>query len=260
MRGFISRVLDFNGRELKKLQKTVDQVNTFAAEVAALDDQALQAKTPYFKALLSQGNSLEDILPEAFAVVREVAWRQLGMRPYDVQVLGGIALHQGRITEMRTGEGKTLAATMPAYLNALAGKGVHVVTVNDYLAERDSEWMGAIYRFLGLDVGLIISGMQPAERLISYNADITYGTNNEFGFDYLRDNMALSTGNIVQRPLNYAIIDEVDSILIDEARTPLIISGPQEAPVSEYRRFSELARSLRRIRTMKLMRRPGLSR
>ncbi len=246
MRGFISRVLDFNGRELKKLQKTVDQVNTFAAEVAALDDQALQAKTPYFKALLSQGNSLEDILPEAFAVVREVAWRQLGMRPYDVQVLGGIALHQGRITEMRTGEGKTLAATMPAYLNALAGKGVHVVTVNDYLAERDSEWMGAIYRFLGLDVGLIISGMQPAERLISYNADITYGTNNEFGFDYLRDNMALSTGNIVQRPLNYAIIDEVDSILIDEARTPLIISGPQEAPVSEYRRFSELARSLKK--------------
>ena len=246
MRGFISRMLDFNGRELKKLQKTVDQVNTFAAEVAALDDQALQAKTPYFKALLSQGNSLEDILPEAFAVVREVAWRQLGMRPYDVQVLGGIALHQGRITEMRTGEGKTLAATMPAYLNALAGKGVHVVTVNDYLAERDSEWMGAIYRFLGLDVGLIISGMQPAERLISYNADITYGTNNEFGFDYLRDNMALSTGNIVQRPLNYAIIDEVDSILIDEARTPLIISGPQEAPVSEYRRFSELARSLKK--------------
>ncbi len=245
MKKFINRFIDFNARELKKLQRTVDEINEYAEEMSGLSDEQLQAKTEYFKQKLATGETLEQILPEAFAVVREVDERVLGMRPYDVQVLGGIVLHQGRVAEMRTGEGKTLTATMPVYLNALAGKGVHVVTVNDYLAKRDSEWMGAVYRFLGLEVGLIISNMKPAERRISYQADVTHGTNNEFGFDYLRDNMSIQVDHLVQRPLHYAIIDEVDSILIDEARTPLIISGPQAAPVSEYRRFSDIARSLK---------------
>ncbi|QOR33687.1 preprotein translocase subunit SecA [Clostridium sp. 'deep sea'] len=246
MKKFISKFIDFNAKELKKLQKIVDKVNDFAEEMKSLSDDELKAKTPYFKNKLSQGESLDDILPEAFAVIREADKRVVGMYPYDVQVLGGIALHQGRVTEMRTGEGKTVTATMPVYLNALQGKGVHVVTVNDYLAKRDSEWVGNVYRFLGLSVGLVIAEVRDsASRRQAYNSDITFGTNNEYGFDYLRDNMAVHLEDLVQRDLHFALIDEVDSILIDEARTPLIISGPQEAPVSEYRKFTQIARVLK---------------
>lgn len=217
-----------NDRLIKKNQALVEKINELEAGIKQLSDQALQAKTGEFKTRLHKGESLDDLLPEAFAVVREASRRTLGMRHFDVQLLGGIFLHQGMITEMRTGEGKTLVATLPVYLNALAGKGVHVVTVNDYLAERDSQWMGEVYKFLRMSVGCILSRLEDHERKAAYAADITYGTNNEFGFDYLRDNMKFRLDQMVQRPYYYAIVDEVDSILIDEARTPLIISGPAE--------------------------------
>jgi len=234
MLGFIKQLLDDNAREIKKLTKEVERINALEPEMVKLSDQDLSAKTVEFKERVAKGESLDELLPEAFAVVREASKRVLGLRHFDVQLMGGIVLHQGRIAEMKTGEGKTLVATLPAYLNALTGKGVHIVTVNDYLAKRDSEWMGQIYRFLGLEVGLIVHGLDFAERKRSYNADITYGTNNEFGFDYLRDNMALHPDHLVQRELNYAIVDEVDSILIDEARTPLIISGQADKPTELY--------------------------
>lgn len=227
-----------NEKEIKKLQKTVDIINALEPSIEKLSDSELRSKTDEFKERLSKGETLDDILPEAFAVVREASKRTLNMRPFDVQVMGGIVLHQGRIAEMKTGEGKTLVATMPVYLNALTGQGVHIVTVNDYLAKRDSEWMGKIYNFLGLEVGLIVHDLDFEERKKAYNADITYGTNNEFGFDYLRDNMVLYKEHMVQRPLNYAIVDEVDSILIDEARTPLIISGQAEESTDIYYKFA----------------------
>ena len=234
------------GRVLKELAKIAEEVNTFESKISKLSDSELQAKTPEFKQRLSNGEDLDDLLPEAFAVVREAAKRTLGQRHYDVQLMGGAALHKGNIAEMKTGEGKTLVATLPAYLNALTGEGVHVVTVNDYLAERDSEWMGRVHRFLGLKVGVILASMSPAERREAYNADITYGTNNEFGFDYLRDNMAWNLEECVQRGHNYAIVDETDSILIDEARTPLIISGPADKPTKWYVEFANLVQKLER--------------
>lgn len=229
-----------NERELKHIQPIVEKINSLEPQIKALSDDQLKAKTPEFKQKLERGATLDDILPEAFAVAREASIRTLGMRHFDVQLVGGIVLHDGRIAEMKTGEGKTLVATLPVYLNALGGKGVHVITVNDYLARRDAEWMGIIYKFLGLSVGNIIHGMEDAERKWSYNADITYGTNNEFGFDYLRDNMKFSFENFVQRKLNYCIVDEVDSILIDEARTPLIISGPAEQSTQLYYTVNQL--------------------
>ena len=234
------------GKILRELSKIVDQVNAFEPSIVALSDEALRAKTAEFKSRLASGSTLDDLLPEAFAVVREAAKRTLGQRHYDVQLMGGAALHRGNIAEMRTGEGKTLVATLPSYLNALAGRGVHVVTVNDYLAERDSEWMGRIHRFLGLTVGVIVNSMTPAERRAAYNADITYGTNNEFGFDYLRDNMAWSLNDCVQRDHFFAVVDEVDSILIDEARTPLIISGPADKATKWYVEFANIADKLQR--------------
>ncbi|MDN5327235.1 MAG: preprotein translocase subunit SecA [Moorella sp. (in: firmicutes)] len=232
--GILRNLLDDNARDIKKLSRQVEAINALEPEIQALSDSDLQAKTPEFRRRLERGETLDELLPEAFAVVREASRRVLGMRHFDVQLMGGIVLHQGRIAEMKTGEGKTLVATLPAYLNALTGRGVHIVTVNDYLARRDSEWMGRIHRFLGLKVGLIVHGLDAAERREAYGADITYGTNNEFGFDYLRDNMALHPEEMVQRELNYAIVDEVDSILIDEARTPLIISGMAEKPTEMY--------------------------
>ena len=234
------------GKILRELSKVVDQVNAFEPAISALNDEALRAKTDEFKARFASGSTLDDLLPEAFAVVREAAKRTLGQRHYDVQIMGGAALHRGNIAEMRTGEGKTLVATLPSYLNALAGRGVHVVTVNDYLAERDSEWMGRIHRFLGLSVGVIVNSMTPAERRVAYNSDITYGTNNEFGFDYLRDNMAWSLDDCVQRDHFFAVVDEVDSILIDEARTPLIISGPADKATKWYVEFANIADKLQR--------------
>ena len=221
-------------REIKKFTNLVDQVMALEDSYRQLSDEALKAKTEEFKTRLSQGETLDDILVEAFAACREAADRVLGMRPYRVQVIGGIVLHQGRIAEMKTGEGKTLVAILPAYLNALSGKGVHIVTVNDYLAKRDSEWMGKVYRFMGLSVGLIVHGLTAAQRRAAYAADITYCTNNELGFDYLRDNMAIYKQEMVQRGHNFVIVDEVDSILIDEARTPLIISGQGEASTKLY--------------------------
>jgi preprotein translocase subunit SecA len=217
-----------NERELNKLKPIVEKINALEPQMQALSDQELKVKSRSLREVIDKGTSLDEILPEAFALVREASVRTLGMRHFDVQLIGGIVLHQGKIAEMKTGEGKTLAATLPAYLNALTGRGVHVVTVNDYLARRDTEWMGGIYRFLGLTVGTIVHGMDDAQRQQAYNADITYGTNNEFGFDYLRDNMKFSPESLVQREHHYAVVDEVDSILIDEARTPLIISGPVE--------------------------------
>ena len=234
------------GKILRELSKVVDQVNAFEPSIAPLSDDALRAKTTEFKSRFANGETLDDLLPEAFAVIREAAKRTLGQRHYDVQIMGGAALHRGNIAEMRTGEGKTLVATLPSYLNALAGRGVHVVTVNDYLAERDSEWMGRIHRFLGLTVGVIVNSMTPAERRAAYNADITYGTNNEFGFDYLRDNMAWSLEDCVQRDHFFAVVDEVDSILIDEARTPLIISGPADKATKWYVEFANIADKLER--------------
>jgi preprotein translocase subunit SecA len=234
------------GKILRDLGKIVDKVNSFEGSISPLSDDALRAKTEEFKKRLSAGETLDDILPEAFAVVREAAKRTLGQRHYDVQLMGGAALHLGNIAEMRTGEGKTLVVGFPSYLNALAGKGVHVVTVNDYLAERDSEWMGRIHRFLGLSVGVILNSMTPAERRAAYASDITYGTNNEFGFDYLRDNMAWSLEDCVQREHFFAVVDEVDSILIDEARTPLIISGPADKATKWYVEFANIATKLNR--------------
>lgn len=240
MIGFIKDWLDDNAREIKKMQRVVDQINSLEQKFSAMKDDRLKSMTGIFRERLEKGETLDDLLPEAFAVVREVSRRVLGMRHFDVQLIGGIVLHQGRIAEMKTGEGKTLVATLPVYLNALTGHGVHVVTVNDYLARRDSEWMGRIYSFLGLSVGLIVHGLDWEERRRAYLSDVTYGTNNEFGFDYLRDNMAHHPDQLVQRQLNYAIVDEVDSILIDEARTPLIISGQAEKSTDLYYKFARI--------------------
>ena len=245
--GVLDRILRAGeGKTLRKLEGIVKSVNAIEDDFVGLSDEELRALTAEFKERYANGESLDDLLPEAFATVREAAKRTLGQRHYDVQVMGGAALHLGNIAEMKTGEGKTLVATLPSYLNALAGKGVHVVTVNDYLAERDAEWMGRIHRFLGLEVGVILANMSPAERRIAYNADITYGTNNEFGFDYLRDNMAWSKEEMVQRGHHFAVVDEVDSILIDEARTPLIISGPADQATTWYAEFARIANLLRR--------------
>ncbi|MGD8757168.1 MAG: DEAD/DEAH box helicase, partial [Desulfobacterales bacterium] len=223
-----------NERELKRIRPQIERINAFEPAVQAMSDVELKAQTAKFKERIDQGEPLDDLLPEAFAAVREASVRTLNMRHFDVQLIGGIVLHEGKIAEMKTGEGKTLVATLPAYLNALTGKGVHIVTVNDYLARRDTEWMGHIYQFLGLSMGTIIHGLDDAERQAAYAADITYGTNNEFGFDYLRDNMKFDHKSLVQPQLNFAIVDEVDSILIDEARTPLIISGPAEKSTDLY--------------------------
>ena len=235
-----------NERELKRMGPIVEQVSELEKKISPLSDESLRAKTQEFKDSLEAGQTLEDILPEAFAVVREVSRRTIGLRHYDVQILGGIVLHRGKISEMKTGEGKTLGSTLPVYLNALEGKGVHLVTVNDYLARRDAEWMGPIYRFLGLTVGAIQHDMPDAERHAAYQADVTYGTNNEFGFDFLRDNMKYSTQDCVQRGHDYAIVDEVDSILIDEARTPLIISGPSEESTDKYYKIDKIIPRLTR--------------
>ena len=234
-------------REIKRIMPDVKKVMGLDEEFSKLSDSELRHKTDEFKERLANGETLDDILPEAFATVREASWRVLGMKPYEVQVIGGIVLHQGRIAEMKTGEGKTLVATMPVYLNALTGRGVHVVTVNDYLAKRDSEWMGKIYKFLGLTVGLIIHDIPNRDRKGMYECDIVYGTNNEFGFDYLRDNMVVSKEQIVQRDHYYAIVDEVDSILIDEARTPLIISGRGSESSSLYQDADRLVRTLKQF-------------
>ena len=242
---FMERIFgNYNAKELKRLFPLADQVMSYEDEYSSLSDDDLKAKTQIFKDRLNNGETLEDILPEAFATVREAAWRTLKQKHFRVQVLGGIVLHQGRIAEMKTGEGKTLAATLPAYLNALTGKGVHIVTVNDYLAKRDSEWMGQVYKFLGLTVGVIIHDMSTEERREAYNSDITYGTNNEFGFDYLRDNMVIYKEEMVQRDFNFAIVDEVDSILIDEARTPLIISGEGDKSTDLYDRANRFVITL----------------
>jgi preprotein translocase subunit SecA len=235
-----------NDRTLKKLQPMVERIRELEPSVQGLDDAGLAAKRDEFRGRLDAGETLDDLLPEAFAVVREAAVRVLGMRHYDVQMIGGIVLHQGKIAEMRTGEGKTLVSTLPAYLNALSGRGVHVITVNDYLARRDAEWMGQVHRFLGLTVGCIQHEMTDAERQEAYRADITYGTNNEFGFDYLRDNMKFSLESMVQRGHAFAIVDEVDSILIDEARTPLIISGPAEQSTDLYQRIDRIIPRLKK--------------
>lgn len=242
---FFKGLFNDNAREIKKLERVVEDVNGLEPQIAALSDEELQNKTAEFKERLAAGASLDDILPEAFGVVREASVRVLGMRHYDVQLMGGMVLHQGRIAEMKTGEGKTLGATLPVYLNALTGDGVHVITVNDYLARRDSENMGQVYRFLGLSVGLIVHGLEWEERRQAYHNDITYGTNNEFGFDYLRDNMAMHPEQMVQRKLNFAIVDEVDSILIDEARTPLIISGQANKPTDLYHSMAKLVLRLK---------------
>ena len=234
----------YSEKEVKRVMPIVQKINSFEDVISELTDEELKAKTEYFKELLAEGQKLDDILPEAFAVVREASKRVTGLRHFDVQLIGGIILHQGRIAEMRTGEGKTLVATLPAYLNALTGKGVHVITVNDYLAKRDSEWMGKIYTFLGLTVGLVIADMKPNEKQKAYNCDITYGTNNEFGFDYLRDNMVIYKDQLVQRQLNYAIVDEIDSILIDEARTPLIISGRANQASDIYKKADRFVSKL----------------
>ena len=234
----------YSEKEVKRVKPIVDKINGLEEEISKLTDSELRGKTDYFKNQLQEGKTLDDILPEAFAVVREASKRVLGMRHFDVQLIGGIILHQGRIAEMKTGEGKTLVATLPVYLNALTGKGVHVVTVNDYLAKRDSEWMGKLYKFLGLSVGLAIAGLEPHEKQKAYNCDITYGTNNELGFDYLRDNMVIYKNQLVQRGLNYAIVDEIDSILIDEARTPLIISGRGSASSDLYKKANDFVKNL----------------
>ena len=234
----------YSEKEVKRVMPIVAKINSLEEEISKLSDSELIAKTPYFKEQLKNGKTLDDILPEAFAVVREASKRVLGMRHFDVQLIGGIILHQGRIAEMKTGEGKTLVATLPVYLNALTGEGVHVITVNDYLAKRDSEWMGKLYKFLGLSVGLVIAGMNPAEKQVAYGCDVTYGTNNEFGFDYLRDNMVIYKNQLVQRKLKYAIVDEIDSILIDEARTPLIISGRGAESSNLYQKADRFVKKL----------------
>ena len=234
----------YSEKEVKRVMPIVAKINSLEEEISKLSDSELIAKTPYFKEQLKNDKTLDDILPEAFAVVREASKRVLGMRHFDVQLIGGIILHQGRIAEMKTGEGKTLVATLPVYLNALTGEGVHVITVNDYLAKRDSEWMGKLYKFLGLSVGLVIAGMNPAEKQVAYSCDVTYGTNNEFGFDYLRDNMVIYKNQLVQRKLKYAIVDEIDSILIDEARTPLIISGRGAESSNLYQKADRFVKKL----------------
>ena len=234
----------YSEKEVKRVRPIVNKINSLEPEMEKLSDHELRGKTEYFKNELANGKTLDDILPEAFAVVREASKRALGMRHFDVQLIGGIILHQGRIAEMKTGEGKTLVATLPVYLNALEGKGVHVITVNDYLAKRDSEWMGKLYKFLGLSVGLVIAGMDPQAKQKAYAADITYGTNNEFGFDYLRDNMVIYKNQLVQRGLHYAIVDEIDSILIDEARTPLIISGRANESSDLYKKADKFVKKL----------------
>ena len=235
----------YSEKEVKRVMPIVRQINDLEGEISKLTDSELRAKTDYFKKQLKEeGKTLNDILPEAFAVVREASKRTLGLRHFDVQLIGGIILHQGRIAEMKTGEGKTLVATLPVYLNALEEKGVHVITVNDYLAKRDSEWMGKLYKFLGLSVGLVVNGMDPDQKQKAYNADITYGTNNEFGFDYLRDNMVIYKNQLVQRDLHYAIVDEIDSILIDEARTPLIISGRANESSDLYKKADDFVKRL----------------
>ena len=235
----------YSDHQVKKLKVIADKIDALAPKYEAMDDATLRAQTAALKERLAAGETLDDILPDAFAVVREADWRVLGKRPFYVQLIGGIILHQGRIAEMKTGEGKTLVATLPAYLNALSGEGVHIVTVNDYLAKRDSDWMGKVYRFLGLTVGLVIHGVDPVGKKAAYNADITYGTNNEFGFDYLRDNMAIYKAELMQRGHAFAIVDEVDSILIDEARTPLIISGMGEQSTQLYTLADNFAASLK---------------
>ncbi|HPR08904.1 MAG TPA: preprotein translocase subunit SecA, partial [Denitromonas sp.] len=235
-----------NDRLIRQYSKTVRAINALEPEMAALSDADLRAKTDVFKARIGEGESLDSILPEAFAVVREAGKRVHGMRHFDVQLVGGMVLHNGKIAEMRTGEGKTLVATLPVYLNALSGKGVHVITVNDYLASRDAEWMGQLYGFLGLTVGVNVSQLGEAEKLAAYAADITYGTNNEFGFDYLRDNMKYEAAERVQRALSFAVVDEVDSILIDEARTPLIISGQAEDHTDLYLKMNAIAPLLKK--------------
>ncbi len=245
---FLDKIFgSYSDRELKKIKPIVDKIVAMEDTYSALSDEELKAKTPEFKARLEQGETLDELLPEAFAAVREAAWRVLGLKPFPVQLIGGIVLHQGRIAEMKTGEGKTLVAVLPCYLNALQGDGVHVVTVNDYLAKRDSEWMGKVHRFMGLTVGLIVHGLTNDERRAAYNADITYGTNNEMGFDYLRDNMAIYKRDMVQRGHNFAIVDEVDSILIDEARTPLIISGQSTESTDLYRQVDDFVSRLKRV-------------
>ena len=242
---FLSKIFkSYSEKEVKRVMPLVEQINNLEDSISKLTDEELRNKTNEFKSRLANGESLDDLLPEAFAVVREASKRVLGLRHFDVQLIGGIILHQGRIAEMKTGEGKTLVATLPAYLNALTGEGVHVITVNDYLAKRDSEWMGKVYRFLGLSVGLIIAGMKPNEKQEAYNCDITYGTNNEYGFDYLRDNMVIYKNQLVQRKLSYAIVDEIDSILIDEARTPLIISGRANKSSDLYKKADSFVRGL----------------
>jgi len=235
-----------NERLLKQYSNVVRQINALENTMSALSDEELRSKTLALKERVGNGEELDTVLPEAFAVVREASKRSLQMRHFDVQLLGGMALHYGKIAEMKTGEGKTLVATLPAYLNALTGRGVHIVTVNDYLAQRDADWMGRIYRFLGLTVGVNLSQMSHPDKQLAYAADITYGTNNEFGFDYLRDNMVFQSSERVQRGLAYAIVDEVDSILIDEARTPLIISGQADDNVDLYYRLNEIAPKLTR--------------
>lgn len=245
--GFLEKIFgNYSDKEIKKIIPIVDKIEALEGEMSKLTDEELTGKTDEFRARLEKGETLDDILPEAFAVVREASGRALGMRHFRVQLIGGIVLHQGRISEMKTGEGKTLVATLPVYLNALTGKGVHVVTVNDYLAKRDAEWMGKLYNFLGLSVGIILNGLESAERRAAYASDITYATNNELGFDYLRDNMVVRKENMVQRELNYAIIDEVDSILIDEARTPLIISGSGTKSTQLYKVADTFVKTLRR--------------
>ena len=237
----------YSERELKRINPIADKIEALSDKMAALTDEQLRAKTDEFKTRLNNGETLDELLPEAFAVAREASWRVLGMRPFRVQLIGGIVLHQGRIAEMKTGEGKTLVAVLPAYLNALTGEGVHIVTVNDYLARRDSEWMGKVHRFLGLTVGLIVHDLDNNQRREAYNCDITYGTNNEMGFDYLRDNMALYKSDMVQRGHTFAIVDEVDSILIDEARTPLIISGQGDESTDLYRKADDFVSRLKKV-------------
>jgi preprotein translocase subunit SecA len=241
MKSILTRIFGSrNQRLLRQYNKTVAQINALEPTLEKLSDDELKAKTPEFKARLEKGATLDDILPEAFAVCREASRRVLKMRPFDVQLVGGITLHEGKIAEMGTGEGKTLVATLPTYLNALTGKGVHVVTVNDYLAQRDAEWMGRLYSWLGLTTGINLSHMDHEDKQAAYAADITYGTNNEYGFDYLRDNMVYEVADRVQRPLSFAVVDEVDSILIDEARTPLIISGQAENSTDLYYKMNEV--------------------
>ncbi len=239
-----------NERELRRLAPIVDRVSALEPEYQSLSEADFPARTAKFKERLDNGEPLDDLLPEAFAAAREASVRTVGMRPFDVQIIGAAVLHQGKIAEMKTGEGKTLVAVLPAYLNALSGEGVHIVTVNDYLARRDTQWMGPIYNYLGLKVGTILHGLDDRQRREEYNADITYGTNNEFGFDYLRDNMKFALEDMVQREFNYAIVDEVDSILIDEARTPLIISGPAEESTQLYYILNQVSLQLKKRRPL----------